>query len=540
MQSAAAPLPQDPAELRAEVVRLHNRLAEAERQREAHEQHIQRLLDYITLLKRKRFGPSADRIPADQLKLFDEAELEALIGELEEALEQPAAPQRKAPAPEKPKAKPVRRPLPEHLPRVERVLDLPEADKQAMGSDWTFIGYDESEQLAVIPRQPYVIRFKRAKYVPVNEDVPGAGQGVVIAPRAPQLLPKAIGHSSLIADVVVGKFVDALPLYRQEKIFAREGIDISRQTMAGWMIQLDEKLTPLMAAMKAVLYQGRVIHIDETRLQVLKELGREATQQSFMWVYRGGPPEQPVIWFQYAETRSAAVPREFLFPGGKAPATGSDPPPGLYILTDGYSAYNALARENAIQGHAACWAHVRRKFVEAAEGRKSTAAAHQMVALIGKLYAVERELRDSSPAERKSARQARSRPILDKIKAWLDEKVTKTLPKGLLGTAIGYALGQWPQLTTFLEDGHLPIDNNVVENAIRPFVIGRKGWLFSGSPRGAQASATLYSLIETAKANALEPRAYLTFLFERLPEARTPAAIDALLPQNLKPEDLKL
>jgi len=536
MQSAAAQLRQDPAE----VVQLQARLAEAERQRAEHERQIQQLLDYITLLKRKRFGPSADRIPADQLKLFDEAELEALIGELEAEVEQPPAPQSKPPAPEQPKGKPVRRPLPQHLPRVERIIDLPEAEKQAMGSQWTLIGYEESEQLAVIPRQPYVIRFKRAKYVPIDEDVPGAEQGVVIAPRAPQLLPKAIGHSSLIADVVVGKFVDALPLYRQEKIFAREGIDISRQTMAGWMIALDEKLSPLMAAMKAALYQGPVIHIDETRLQVLKEPGREATQQSFMWVYRGGPSGQPVLWFQYAETRSGEVPREFLFPGGVAPAAGSDPPPGLYLLTDGYSGYNALAREIGITAHAACWAHVRRKFVEAAEGRRNTAAVHQMVALVGQLYAVERALCDSTAGEREAARQARSKPILEKIKAWLDEKAPKVLPKGLLGQAIAYTLGLWPQLTTFLEDGHIPIDNNLAENAIRPFVVGRKGWLFAGSPRGAHASATLYSLIETAKANGLEPRAYLTFLFERLPEARTPEAIAALLPQNLEPEDLKL
>jgi transposase len=504
------------------------------------EQRIEQLLDLITLLKRKRFGPSADRIPADQLKLFDEAELEALIAELEEELEQPPAPQAKPSAPAQPKAKPVRRPLPEHLPRVERIIDLPEAQKQAMGSQWTFIGFEESEQLAVIPRQPYVICFKRAKYVPVNEDVPGAEQGVLIAPRAPQILPKAIGHSSLIADVVVGKFVDALPLYRQEKIFAREGIDISRQTMAGWMIQLDEKLDPLMAAMKALFYQGRVIHSDETRLQVLNEPGREATQQSYMWVYRGGPPDRPVLWFQYAETRSGEVPREFLFPGGEAPAAGSDPPPGLYLLSDGYSGYNALAREAGIAGHAACWAHVRRKFVEAAAGRKHTAAAHQMVALIGTLYAIERVLRNSSPTERKAAREDRSKPILEKIKAWLDEKAPKVLPNGLLGKAIGYALGLWPQLTTFLEDGHIPLDNNVVENAIRPFVVGRKGWLFSGSPRGAHASATLYTLVETAKANGLEPRAYLSFLFERLPEARTPEAIDALLPQNLSTDDLTL
>jgi transposase len=195
-------------------------------------QHIQQLLDYITLLKRKRFGPGADRIPPDQLKLFDEAELEALIGELEEGLEEPTAPENKPSAPEKPKARPVRRPLPEHLPRVERVIDLPEAEKQAMGADWTFIGFEESEQLAVIPRQPYVILFKRAKYVPVNDEVPGAEQGVVVAPRAAQILPKAIGHSSLIADVVAGKFVDALPLYCQRHF---ELSDFFRFEMSGFL-----------------------------------------------------------------------------------------------------------------------------------------------------------------------------------------------------------------------------------------------------------------------------------------------------------------
>jgi hypothetical protein len=162
-----------------------------------------------------------------------------------------------------------------------------------------------------------------------------------------------------------------------------------------------------------------------------------------------------------------------------------------------------------------------------------------LVALIGKLYAIERRLHDATPEQRHAERARHSRPILDAIKAWLDDKVTQALPKGLLGQAIAYTLGLWPQLNTFLADGHIPIDNNPAENAIRPFVVGRKNWLFSGSPRGAQASATLYSLIESAKANGLEPRAYLSFLFEHLPVAKTPEAIAALLPQALKPEEIQ-
>jgi transposase len=537
MLSAARTVPTDPLELHAEVVRLHACLAQAEQEHAQviaqRDQRIEQLLDYIALLKRKRFGPSSERVSPDQLGLFDEAELEALIGELEQQAPPPVTPSSPADAP--PKTKPVRRPLPEHLPRVERIIDLPTATKEAMGADWHLIGYDAAEQLAIIPRQHYVIRTLRAKYAPRHPEVPGAEQGVIIAPRAPQILPKAIAHSSLLADLVTAKFVDALPLYRQEKIFAREGIALSRQTMAGWLIALDEKLTPLLAAMRSLLYEGRVLHVDETRLQVLDEPGRTAAQQSFMWVYCGGPPGRPVIFFQYADSRSATVPKAFL----RGPP-GSDPPLGrLYLLSDGYAAYSSVALELGLAGHAACWAHVRRKFVEAAAGRSANAAAHQMVALIGKLYAVERRLKDATPAERQAERAVHSRPLLDAIKTWLDDKSTKALPKGLLGTAISYALGVWPQLTTFLADGHLPIDNNPAENAIRPFVIGRKNWLFSGSPRGAQASATLYSLVESAKANGLEPRTYLGFLFERLPLANTPEAIAALLPQALTPQDIQ-
>jgi transposase len=538
----------EPAALHAQICALQARvteqdalLAERAQRIEERDQRIEHLLDLITVLKRKRFGRSADVISPEQLSLFDEAELEALIGELESEVsglgeEQEATPPPPTPAP--PKDKPVRRPLPETLPRVERVLDLSAAEKAALGPDWRLIGYDESEQLAVIPRQPYVIRFKRAKYAPVDELlVDGDAPGVRIAPRAPQILPKSIAHSSLLAEVVAGKFIDALPLYRQERIFAREGIEVSRRSMSSWMIQLHERLAPVMAAIKRVLYAGALIHIDETRLQVLDEPGREATQQSFMWVYCGGPSDRAVIWFQYADTRSGEVPKQFLF-ADPPNADSHDPPPRLYLISDGYSAYPGLARQAGIRAHAACWAHVRRKFVEAAEARKHAGAAHQMVAMIAKLYAIERQGRDATPERRRALRLEHSKPILEKIKTWLDEKAAKVLPKGLLGSAITYALGQWPQLVTFLDDGRIPVDNNRAENAIRPFVIGRKNWLFSGSPRGAEASATLYSLIETAKANGLEPRAYLRHLFEQLPLATTPQAITALLPMNLTPDQL--
>ena len=533
MPSAAVSVANDPRKLKAEVLQLRLVVEEKEQALSEKSQRIEQLLDYILLLRKRQFGAKADRPNKDQISLFDEAELEQLLAELglaDDADEDKPAPAKKANGAKK---KPVRRALPANLNRIEKIIDLSDEEKATMGDDWRFIGYDTAEQLAVIPRQHYVITYKRAKYVAKHAEVPGAEDGIRIAPRPDQVLPKSIAHSSVIADVVVRKFVDGLPLYRQEAIYRRDHIDLSRQTMSGWILQLHDRLSPLMATMKRLLYDGRTVHIDETRLQVLNEPGRENTQLSYMWVYGGGPPDKPVIWYQYADSRSGEVPLEFLFPSDE-----ELPACQMYLISDGYSGYNALAKSPGILGHAACWAHVRRRFVEATHGRKNTAAAHQMVALISKLYQVERVVRDKPAAERKAIRATQTAPVLDIIKLWLDGNVTRVLPKSPLGTAIAYALKLWPNLIIYLADGHIEIDNNKAENAIRPFVIGRKSWLFSGSPRGAHASATLYTLVESAKANQLEPWAYLNYLFENLPAARSEQALVKLLPQNLKMEDL--
>ena len=356
MHSSILSLPDDPVQLKAEVVQLRDAVKEKEHALTEKAQRIEQLLDYILLLRKRQFGAKADRVNKDQVSLFDEAELEQLLAELDvpsDADENESGSQKNAKGEKK---KPVRRPLPANLDRIEKIIDLSDQEKAAMGDDWTLIGYDTSEQLAVIPRQHYVIAFKRAKYAPNNDKVTGAEQGIKIAPRPDQILPKSIAHSSVIADVVVRKYVDGLPLYRQETIYRRDGIDLSRQTMSGWMIQLHEQLTPLMAVMKRLLYQGRVIHIDETRLQVLNEPGRENTQVSYMWVYGGGPPGSPVIWYQYADTRSGDVPVDFLFPEEGLP-NGE-----MYLVTDGYDGYNALSDSPAILGHGLCWAHYLESF----------------------------------------------------------------------------------------------------------------------------------------------------------------------------------
>ncbi|MBK5969354.1 MULTISPECIES: IS66 family transposase [Thiorhodovibrio] len=544
MEVAIQMLPNEPVQLhgiihqlRAQLDALTQTLTEQQERIDSDAKRIDQLLEYIELLRRKRFGPSTDKVPDGQLNLFDETELEALIGQLEaEADAKTKPPKGENTKTNPPKGQPKRKPLPAHLTRVERILDLSEQEKAALGENWHFIGYDVSEQLADLPRQLYVIEYKRAKYAPVDDSVEDEEAGIKIAPRAPQMIPKAIAHASLLASIVTGKFVDALPLYRQEKIFAREGIDIPRQSMAGWLMQLQAPLAPIAQAIKAQLLLGATLNIDETRLQVLNEPGRDNTQESFIWVFCGGPPGRAVRWFEYATSRAAAVPHAVLF--GEHGA-GSDPPIELILQSDGYSAYHVLAKVEEIIDHAGCWAHVRRKFVEAGAGREAS-LAQAMVAMIGELYAIEKRLRlERADADtRVRERQAFSLPIIEQIKAWLDRHVLRVAPKSLLGKAIGYALNQWPTLLVFLDHGEVEIDNNQAENAIRPFVVGRKNWLFAGCPEGAQTSALLYSLIETAKANKLEPRAYLNHLFEQLPLAKTPQAIEALLPFNLRPEDL--
>ena len=534
-ENPVQPLSAEVVDLRKTVTEKDQQLEIKSEQIEKKDQKIAQLLDYIQLLRQKQFGRSSEKVSKDQINLFDESELERLLIEHDDGQPETTPPEQ-ALSPQTPvkKQKPIRRPLPKHLKRIEKIIDVSDEEKSQMKNDWTLIGYETAEQLAVIPRQHYVIVTKRAKYAPNNENTPGAEHGIKTAARPEQIIPKSIATASVIADVITAKFVDGLPLYRQEKIYQRDGIELSRQTMSGWVIQLEKKLTLLMQALKKALVKSHTLHIDETRLQVMNEPDKDNTQLSYMWVYKGGSPEQPIVWFDYSDSRQSTVPIDFLTPED----TESPEYTTINIMTDGYAGYNALSKIPRIKTHAVCWAHARRKFVEASKGRKNTAAAHQIVSLIAKLYQIEREAKEKTAEQRQSLRQEKAAPLINQIKHWLDNKADKVLPKSLLGIAVRYALTLWPKLTVYLTDGHIPIDNNAAENAIRPFVIGRKAWLFSGSPRGAKASATLYSLIETAKANGLEPRAYLTHLFENLPKAKSEKSINDLLPLNIKMADL--
>ena len=364
-----------------------------------------------------------------------------------------------------------------------------------------------------------VLRHIRPKYA-----CPCCHQGIKIAPVPLQLLARSLATPSLLAQIATAKFVDGLPLYRQEAQFHRLGVPLGRATMAGWMIQLGgTHVVPIINLLNECLLAAPLIHCDETGLQVLKS-DKAPTAEHWMWVRAAGPHGRRVILFDHDPSRGGAVPLRLL-QGYRG-----------ILLTDGYEAYAKVAATLGLV-HAGCLAHARRKFEDA---RKASADSQARVALefIRQLYLIERPLWDReqpcTAEHRLGVRAARSAPVVEQFHAWLNALAPQVLPQSLLGKAVHYTLGQWPKLTTFLKHGEVPLDNNRCENAIRPFVIGRKGWLFSDTVKGAVASANLYSLVETAKANGIEPHAYLSLLFTRLPYATTVEDFEALLPWNVK------
>lgn len=490
------------------------------------------LREQVRLLRAQLFGRKTEKRLKDQdngqALLFNEAEA---FSDTEEEVKAEAieikAHQRK---------KRGRKPLPAELPRVDVIHDLSEEEKVcACGCIKSRIGEEVSEQLDIIPAKIQVIRNIRLKYVCKNcEGVEAEEPAVKIAPLPPQIIPKSMATPGLLAHVLTAKFVDALPFYRQESQFSRLGIDLPRSTMCGWAIKVADRCEPLLELLNKEIRSGPLINMDETTVQVMKEPNRSNKTKSYMWIYRGGDSDRPALVYQYHPTRSGDVVCEYLkgYEG--------------YVQSDGYSGYDFIDHDSKII-HVGCWAHVRRKFVDVVKAsgkRKSikgrTGNAEIAIDYIRRLYAIE-----SSAKERGldykgiyEERQKYAKPILDKFKEWLEEIFPKTPPKGLLGKAIAYTLKQWDRLVRYLDDGRLRPDNNLAENAIRPFVVGRKNWLFSGHPNGARASAALYSLIETSKANQLEPYSYLRYLFDRLPYAKSEDDYKALLPNRLSKDNM--
>ncbi len=522
-------LPDDLVTLQGMVISLSSDKASLETEKASltvERDHLKRhaafLQGQINILFAKRFGRSSEKLVDFQqpvLDMFDEAETIAATDPIEEEAETP-----EVPSSGKPRKKPGRKPLPADLPRVEVIHEVPEAERVCGldGSVLVEIGRDSSEQLDIIPAKVQVIKHVYIKY-----GCPHCHQGVKVAPVPPRFIPKALATAAMLAHVVVSKYADGLPLYRQSGILVRAGIDMPRSTLANWMIRSGQGVQPLINLMRDHLLDFGVIQMDETPVQVLNEPNKLATSTSYMWVQRGGPPERRVILFDYDASRGGSVPKTLLadFKG--------------YLQTDGYSGYLAVAADPNIV-HVGCFAHARRKFDEAIkalgkDGKKNPGKSGDALAFIGKLYAVEKALREAKadPNTRHETRLLKAKPILDQLKAWADKTILTVPPKTALGMALSYLIDHWSRLVRYLDDGRVEIDNNGVENAIRPFVVGRKGWLFSSSVRGVKSSANLYSLIETAKANGLEPFTYLRHLFTELPTAKTVDDYENLLPWNV-------
>lgn len=419
-----------------------------------------------------------------------------------------------------------RKVLPESLPRVEIELDIPESDKVCgCGCQKNRIGSDSSERLEIVPTKVFVERHIRYKYA-----CPKCEDGVQIAATVPAMIPKSNAGPGLLAYVVTAKYQDALPLHRQEKIFNRHGVELTRQTLANWIIKCSQALDPVLDQMERVLHCAPVILMDETTVQVNKEEGKEASSKSYMWIRRAlVPPDDDnargadITLYHYSRSRGSDVASELLHGYHGA------------LMTDAYAGYNSVVASQQLT-HAQCWAHARRKFVEAEKslpkGKKSPAIS-AILNEIAKLYGVEKQIKALSASDKQIQRDALAKPILEKLHQNLLKKANEVVPKSVLGEAVHYTLKCWSGLTQYIKNGHIPIDNNGAENGIRPFVIGRKNWMFCDTVNGAHASARLYSIIETAKANGLEPYQYLRHLFTELPKASCEADVEKLLPWRI-------
>jgi len=488
------------------------------------------LEELLRLATVKTFTPTSEKLASlGQPDLFFN-EAEALCSKPEGA-----TPATEIVVPEHTRARGKRMPIDPALPRKRIEHDIPDSQKTCTcGCRKTRIGEVISEQLDIEPAKACVLQHVRAKYAcRICEGTSDDGPAVVTAPLPAQPLPKSNCAPGLAAFITVSKYADGLPLYRLEGILARYKISVSRTAMACWMIKLGELVTPLINLFNDIQLAYDVLQMDETTVQVLKEDGRAAKDKSFMWVRRGGPPGQSVILFDYAPTRAGAVPLRLLedYQG--------------YLQSDDYSGYNAAAKRDGVK-HVGCLDHARRRFVDAVKAQHANAGherglAPEALLIIRKLYAVEKLARDAkmSADQRHRLRQEKARPIWDELRAWLDRNLGAVPPQSLTGKAISYLAADWPRLVRCLDDGRVEISNVLCENAIRPFVIGRKNWLFSDTPAGATASAKLYSIIETCKAAGLEPFAYLRHIFEKLPQAKTLADIEAMLPWSVEPAALK-
>lgn len=478
------------------------------------------------LAQSRQFGVSSEKSPDQVDWLFNEAEaiedesaVESNATEITESTEVDIAS-----TPTSTKKKTGRKPLPADLPRETRLIDLADAEKicPCCNGDLHKIGEEKSEQLEYIPASLKVIEILRPKYACRACEKKATATPIVIAPMPASPIPKSMATPSLLAYIIGNKYQLALPLYRQEIIFKQLNLDLNRNTLSNWIMRSADVLERLLQRLKITLLTQTAIHADETPVTVLQD----DKKNNYMWVYCSGrdspdpnSPANNIVIYDYQPSRAAACPKEFLnsYKG--------------YLQVDGYAAYESTGATLA-----GCMAHARRKFIDAQKiqpkgkvGRADWAVTH-----IQKLYRVETHISDKTPEEKYALRQLHAAPLLTEFKAWLDKTAQQTNPKSTLGEAVAYTLRQWEKLITYMQHGQLCIDNNRAERAVKPFVIGRKNWLFSNTASGAKASAMLYSIIETAKANDLNPVKYVEHLLTEIPKRTEGDLLEDLMPWAVK------
>ena len=512
-----ADLPDDPDALRALVVEqaaerriLKERIVALVTANEDADAEIIRLTAIITAFQRHRFGARSEKLD-DQLELALE-ELDAALSGVKAGLE--AAGECAGTA--RPR-KANRGSLPAHLDRVEQVIDVESKSCACCGGDLHVIGEDVAERLDVVPTTFRVMVTRRPRYgCRACEAAP------VQASAPPHIVEAGLPTEALIAHVLVAKYADHLPLYRQAQIYARQGVHLDRSTLSDWVGRAAWWLTPLRDHLLAELKRSPKLFADETTAPVL-DPGRGRTKTGQLWAYaRDDRPwsgaDPPAVAYLYAPDRKAERPIEHL-----AGFRGT-------LQVDGYGGYAALARRGYVQ-LAFCWAHVRRRFFELAAAGSSPVAT-EVLGHIAKLYAIDAEVRGQSPDQRWAARQQRSRPIIEELRRFLDAKLAQISRKSTLAEAIRYAVTRWDGLIRFLDDGRVELDSNSVERAIRPLALNRKNALFAGSDNGGDHWAVIASLIETAKLNGVDPQAWLTATLTRLAAGHSARRLNDLMPWN--------
>lgn len=471
--------------------------------------NVEALQFQLDQLKRLIFGARREKlvIPAEQARL-------PLQGEIEAAADaSPTAPLIPIPAHTRQANRPKRQPLPEGLAREIEIVDLPEAQKPCpcCGGERQVIGEAVSEKLDYLPAQLKVIQTRRPKYACRV----CAGE-IGVAPLPPAPIEQGIAAPGLLAHVLTAKFVDHLPLNRQEAIFRRQGIDLPRSTLTDWVLGCGELLRPLYVRLTEVIRGHDLLHGDDTPVP-LQAPGGTIQARAWNWL----APEANLVAYAFTENRQGKHPQSWL-----AGWQG-------YLVADAYSGYDRLFDNPAIR-EVGCWAHARRKFFEVAKAAKGQGLAHEAVGHIGALYHLESQWKELAAEQRRGRRGEESAALLDGFKRWCELHHPKLLPQSPLAKAFGYVLNQWQALTRFLEDGRLPLDNNAAERALRPIALGRKNWLFAGSVRGGEAAAIVLSFVQSAKLQDKNPYAYLKDVLTRLPSAKA-ADLDGLLPHLWQP-----